>query len=351
MTIRAGLIGFGLAGRYFHAPLMRAAGIPIAAVVSSQAEEVRRYLGEVDVLSSAEELIQRSDIDLVVVASPNQFHVQQATAALQAGKHVVVDKPFCPTAAEASDLARLAERCGRKLAVFQNRRWDADFLTLQKLINSGRLGDINSYHVRWDRFRPHVTDRWRDRDEPASGVFYDLGSHMIDQVLVLFGEPEWLYANVFTQRHNGVVPDGFEVLMGKGPLRITLGMSSLTSDGGYRYRVNGSWASFLKSGFDPQEPQLRGGVEPNDHLFGVEPAEQWGTLVHGDSGQREVITAEHGRWTAFYQGMRTAIEQNQPVPVSAAEACATIRVIEAALTSSAMGCRIDLQPAAPLVSR
>lgn len=351
MTIRAGLIGFGLAGRYFHAPLMRAAGIEIAAVVSSRAGEVREYLRDVAVVSSADELIQHSEIDLVVVASPNQYHVEQASAALNAGKHVVVDKPFCPTSNEASDLAELAERCGRKLAVFHNRRWDADFLTLRKLIDDGRLGEVNAFHMRWDRFRPQVTDRWRDRDEIASGVFYDLGSHMIDQARVLFGEPEWLYANVFTQRVGGVVPDGFEILMGKGRLRITLGVSSLTSDGGHRYRVSGSRASFLKSGFDPQEPQLRNGMEPTEHLFGVEPAEQWGTLVDGDSGQREVVTAETGRWTSFYAGIRRAIEQDGPVPVSATDACATIRVIEAALTSSAMGCRIDLQPAAPPVSR
>src|SRR5690349_3508410 len=200
MTIRAGLIGFGLAGRYFHAPLMRAAGIDIKAVVSSRAAEVREYLRDVAVLASADELIQRGDIDLVVVASPNQYHVEQASAALNAGKHVVVDKPFCPTSNEATDLAQLAEHCGRKLAVFQNRRWDADFLTLRKLIDDGRLGEVNAFHMRWDRFRPQVTDRWRDRDEIASGVIYDLGSHMVDQVRVLFGEPEWLYANVFTQR-------------------------------------------------------------------------------------------------------------------------------------------------------
>jgi scyllo-inositol 2-dehydrogenase (NADP+) len=264
---------------------------------------------------------------------------------------VVVDKPLCPTAAEASDLAQLAAQGGRKLAVFQNRRWDSDFLTLRKLLDEGRLGDINSYHARWDRFRPQVTDRWRERDEPSTGALYDLGSHLIDQALVLFGEPEWLYANVFTQRPRSVIVDGFEILMGIGSLRITLGVSSITSDGGYRYRVNGSRASFLKAGLDPQEDQLRSGMEPGEHFFGVEPTEQWGTLVHGDSGQREVVTAEPGRWLSFYEGMRRAIEHGAPVPVPADQAYATIRIIEAALTSSAMGCRIDLQPAAPLISR
>ena len=354
MTLRAGLIGFGLAGRYFHAPLLRAAGIPVAAVVTSRADAVREYLGDAAVVSSVDELIARSDIDLIAIASPSSLHALQAAAALRGGKHVVVDKPLSATAAEASDLAQLAAQCGRKLAVFQNRRWDSDFLTLRKLIDDGRLGDINSYHARWDRFRPEVVDRWRERDEPASGALYDLGSHLIDQVLVLFGEPEWLYANVFKQRPGSAIVDGFEVLMGKGNLRITLGVSTMAADGGYRYRVNGSRASFLKAGLDPQEAQLRAGMEPGERFFGCEPTEQWGTLVQGHNdgtGQREVVTAEQGRWVSFYEDVRRAIEDDRPVAVPAEQAYATIRIIEAALTSSAMGCRIDLQPAAPLISR
>lgn len=351
MALRAGILGFGVAGRYFHAPLLRAAGFFIPAVVTSKPGPAQEYLGGVDVLSSADELIARNDIDLIVIASPSPLHVAQATAALSAGKHVVVDKPLASNTNEVSDLDQLATRYQRKLSVFQNRRWDSDFLTLKKLIEQGRLGEINSYHARWDRFRPQVSDRWRDRDEPGTGSLYDLGSHLIDQALVLFGAPEWLYANVFSQREGGQTVDGFEILMGRGKLRITLGVSSICADGGYRYRINGSRASFLKPGLDPQEEQLRAGVEPNENSFGVEPAERWGTLVHGDSGQREVVQPEIGRWVSYYEGMREAIEHDGPVPVSAAQAYDTIRVIEAALTSSAMGCRIDLQPAAPLVSR
>nr|WP_298717501.1 Gfo/Idh/MocA family oxidoreductase [uncultured Steroidobacter sp.] len=351
MTLRAGIIGFGVAGRYFHAPLLRAAGFSIAAVVTSKPAPAREYLRDVDVLATADELLARNDIDLVAIASPSPLHVTHAAAALRAGKHVVVDKPLAPTAAEVSELEQLAAQHKRKLSVFQNRRWDSDFLTVKKLIEQGRLGKINSFHARWDRFRPQVSDRWRERDEPGNGILYDLGTHLIDQTLQLFGQPEWLYANVFSQRENSVTVDGFEMLLGQGALRITLGVSLLCADGGYRYRVNGSQASFLKPGLDPQEAQLRAGLEPDEHLFGTEPVEQWGTLVHGETGQREVITPETGRWLAFYEGMREAIEHDRPVPVPAAQAYDTIRIIEAALTSSAMGCRIDLQPAAPLVSR
>ena len=346
------MIGFGLAGRYFHATLMRAAGIPVTAVVTSRRDAVREHLGsDVAVLDSAEELFARNDIDLIAIASPTPLHAPQAAAALRAGKHVVVDKPVCPTAAECSDLAQLARREGRRLAVFQNRRWDSDFLTIRKLIDDGKLGEINSFYARWDRFRPQVVERWQENDAPGQGVLYDLGSHLIDQVLVLFGEPEWLYANVFTQRHNSKIIDGFEILMGTGKLRISVGVSLMTCDGGFRYRVNGSRASFLKSGLDQQEPQLKAGMQPEDRAFGTEPNEQWGSLVEGENAPRQTVTPERGRWLTFYEQMRRAIEQDQPVPVSADEAYATIRVIEAALTSSAMGCRIDLQPAAPPVSR
>ncbi|MET0536301.1 MAG: Gfo/Idh/MocA family oxidoreductase [Steroidobacter sp.] len=352
MTIRAGLIGFGLAGRYFHASLIRAAGMQVAAVVTRRKEAVHEYLGnDVAVLNSVEELFARDDIDLIAIASPSPLHAPHAAAALRAGKHVVVDKPVSATAAECSDLAQLAKQHGRKLSVFQNRRWDADFLTIKKLIDAGKLGEITSYYSRWDRFRPQVVERWQENDVPGQGLVYDLGTHLIDQVLVLFGEPEWLYANTFTQRENSKIVDGFEILMGKGKLRISVGVSLMTCDGGFRYRVNGTRASFLKPGLDPQEAQSRAGMEPNDASYGVEPREQWGFLVEGENGSRQVISSERGRWLTFYERMRRAIEHDEPVPVPAEEACATIRIIEAALTSSSMGCRIDLQPAPPPVSR
>ena len=235
--------------------------------------------------ASSDALLERDDLDLVVIASPNQFHASQATAALRAGKHVVVDKPLCPTAAQAAQLSELAVRSNRRLAVFQNRRWDSDFLTIRKLIAADRLGEINAFHARWDRYRPQVADRWRDRDEPGAGVLYDLGSHLIDQALVLFGAPDWLQADVFTQRPGGIVDDGFEILMGKGSLRITLGVSTMASDGGWRYRVHGSRASFMKAGLDPQEAQLRGGVDPSDPTFGLEDANDAGNARRREQRQ------------------------------------------------------------------
>jgi scyllo-inositol 2-dehydrogenase (NADP+) len=341
--IRVGLIGFGLAGRYFHAPLIRAAGMQLHAIVTSRDDAVRESVPEAMVLDSAGALFARADIDLVVIATPNQLHAEQATDALRAGKHVVVDKPLSITSAQARAASELASANRLRLAVFQNRRWDSDFLTVRKLIHEDRLGAINAFHARWDRFRPVVADRWRERAEPGAGALYDLGSHLIDQALCLFGRPDWIQADVFTQRAGGAVDDAFEILMGKGTLRITLGVSSLIADGGWRYRIHGARGSFLKAGLDLQEPQLRAGMQPDSPDFGFEPADQWGKLVLGADGSRHTIASERGRWTAFYEGMRNSIERNEPVPVPADAARATLEIIEAALRSSAERRRIDLQ--------
>ena len=341
--IRAGLIGFGLAGRYFHAPLILAAGMELRAVVTSRDEAVRETVPDAIVLASADALFARADIDLVVIATPNSLHAEQAADALRAGKHVVVDKPLSITSAQARVLAEFATANRLRLAVFQNRRWDSDFLTVRKLIHEDRLGAINAYHARWDRFRPVVVDRWRERAEPGAGVLYDLGSHLIDQALCLFGRPDWIQADVFAQRAGSAADDAFEILMGRGTLRMTLGASTLVADGGWRYRIHGSRGSFLKAGLDPQEPQLRAGMRADAPDFGFEPADQWGKLILGADGSRQTVASERGRWTAFYEGMRNSIERNDPIPVPADAARATLEIIEAAFQSSAEKRRIDLQ--------
>jgi scyllo-inositol 2-dehydrogenase (NADP+) len=343
MTIRAGLIGFGIAGRYFHAPLLKAAGIPVAAVVSSRVDAVREVLPSADVVDTADAVIARDDLALVVIASPNQLHAPQATAALLSGKHVVVDKPLCLTSKEALHLADLADRQDRRLAVFHNRRWDSDFLTLRKSIDAGLLGEVHSYHARWDRYRPQVQDRWRDRDEPGAGVLFDLGSHLIDQAVTLFGKPAWIQADVLAQRTGAKADDAFELLMGCDSRRISLGVSSLTADGGPRYRVHGMKGSFLKSGLDPQEERLRAGMDPSEASFGLEPEDRWGRYVDGPAGQGRIVESERGDWLAFYVAVRRSIETGSSVPVSARDAAVTLEIIEAARRSSAEGRRIVLQ--------
>ncbi len=341
----AGIIGFGLAGRHFHTPLLSAAGIAIRAVVSSQHDVVGGVLPDARICGSTGELLDRNDIDLVVIATPNDLHADQARAALLARKHVVVDKPLCLRAAQADELIALAAAQRRMLAVFQNRRWDGDFLTIKQLIETGRLGTLNAFHARWDRFRPSVADRWREQAIEGSGVLYDLGAHLIDQALCLFGLPDWIQADVFVQRPGAVANDGFEILLGQGATRITLGVSSLIADGGPRYHVHGTRGSFVKSGLDVQEPQLRSGMRASDTTFGIEPETQWGTLTDGASGRREVIASERGQWTEFYAQVRTCIEQDAAPPVSATDGREVIRMIEAAMESSASGRRVELSEA------
>ena len=232
--INAAVIGFGLAGRFFHTPLLRAAGIAIRAVVSRQSDAVLAVLPNAVVLEDAAQLWARNDIDVVVIATPNHSHAAQAKAALQAGMHVVVDKPLCLRAREADQLIELARAQQRMLTSFQNRRWDADFLTIKHLIETKQLGVLNGFHARWDRFRPAVADRWREHEVAGNGVLYDLGAHLIDQALCLFGTPDWVQADVFTQRAGAKAADGFELLLAKDHARITLGVSTLAANGGPR---------------------------------------------------------------------------------------------------------------------
>lgn len=342
MTLRVGLIGFGLAGRYFHAPLIVASGMQLRAVVTRRADEVQQSFPEAIVVASPAQLLSREDIDLIVVASPTGMHFPHARDALQSGRHVVVDKPLGLDTHEAVTLERLATDRGLTLSVFHNRRWDGDFLTLCRLKDEQRLGEISYFRARWDRFRPQVIDRWRERAEPGGGLLYDLGAHLIDQALALFGRPEWIQADVFAQRAGAVTDDGFEILMGKGALRISLGVSSLARTGDFRYCVHGSVGSFLKSGIDPQEDQLRGGLQPLDPEFGVEPTSQWGQLVSASDGTCERVATEPGRWLEFYRQLRACLEHGTAPPVMAADARRTVEIIEVARRSSETESRIRL---------
>jgi scyllo-inositol 2-dehydrogenase (NADP+) len=341
-VIRVGLIGFGLAGRYFHAPLITAAGLDLRAIVTTRVDEVRLAYPTVDVVASMAELLTHHDLDLIVIASPSQFHFEHALEALSAGKHVVIDKPVSTAITEADALIELAAQKERKLSVFQNRRWDGDFLTVRKLIDEHRLGKVAYFRVRWDRFRPSIADRWRERAEPGSGMLFDLGSHLIDQVLFLFGRPDWVQADVFGQREGSVTDDGFELLMGKGAMRISLGVSSLAASGDWRYCIHGTQGSFFKAGLDPQEDQARAGVNALDERFGIEEESRHGKLIRGADGHTEIVATERGRWVTFYELMKQAIETDGPVPVSAREARGVLAVIEAARRSASEGRRISL---------
>lgn len=310
MTIRAALIGRGMAGTVFHAPLIRALPeFELAAIAGA---------------AGAAAALASPDIDLAVIATPNDSHFPLARAALEAGKHVVVDKPFATSLAEADSLAALAAAKGRLLTVFHNRRWDGDFLTVRRLIESGRLGEVRLFEAHWDRFRPAPRPGWRERPAEGSGLLWDLGPHLVDQALLLFGRPDSTVSDLAVQREGATVDDYFELTLRYGRSRVVLSASSLIAEPRPRFAVHGSGGSFVKRGLDPQERALKAGISPLD-FGGGDPAED-GILTTAE-GEQERIPTLPGRYLAFYEAVAAAVKGRAPPPVVLADAREGLRII------------------------
>ncbi|WP_420128983.1 Gfo/Idh/MocA family protein [Longimicrobium sp.] len=345
--IRVGLIGYGLAGSVFHAPLVAATeGMRLAIVVTGnadRAEQARREHPGVEVLGSAEQLWARADeVDLVAVASPNTTHVPYARAALRAGLAVVVDKPLAATSAQAQALVDEARRLDRLLSVFQNRRWDGDFLTLRRLLARGALGDVHRFESRFERWRPTPKEGWRESGDPADagGTLYDLGSHLIDQALVLWGPVARVYAEVDRRRPGVQVDDdAFVALEHASGVRSHLWMSATAADHDLRFRVLGSRAAYVKHGLDMQEGALKQGARPGAG-WGAEPEARWGRVGAVDAWA--LVPAEPGAWPAYYAGIAAALRDGAPPPVDPADAVQGLRIIEAARRSAAERAVVEL---------
>lgn len=325
--VRVGLIGFGLAGASFHAPLIAAVeGMELAAIATSRATD-----GYPDAVryGDAHALIADGAIDVVVIATPNDSHAPLARTALAAGRHVVIDKPVALDADTAAALVEQAAVAGRKLTVFHNRRWDSDFLTVERLMRNGDLGEVLLAELRWDRFRPAIKPGWRETAGPGSGLLADLGPHMIDQAIRLFGTPDAVTGDVAVQRAGAVVDDYFELILHYGARRVTVGSASLVAAARPRFALHGTSGSFVKHGIDPQEAVLRAGGTPADTGYGEEAEDGWGTLTGGD-GIGAKVASEKGDWRGFYAAIRDAVAHDAPVPVDPADAVLGLRIIEAA---------------------
>ncbi len=334
-TLRVGLIGYGYAGKTFHAPLIAAVpGLRLATVASSDPARVRADWPDMPVEPSPEALIARPDLDLVVVATPNDTHAPLASRALAEGRHVVVDKPFTITADEARALRDQAAAAGRLLAVFHNRRWDADFLTLRRLIERGELGEVVAFESRFDRYRPAVRARWREQTGPGSGVWYDLGPHLLDQALRLFGPPEAIWADLAAQRAGAVTDDYFHVQLRYGPLRAILHASMLAPAAGPRFVVHGTRGSYVKRGLDPQEDALRAGARPPRAGWGEDPRPGELTVWAGEAAETRALPSLPGDYPAFYAAVRDAILGHGANPVPPEEAIAVMELIELARRSA-----------------
>lgn len=337
-SIKVGLIGYGFGGAVFHAPMITAVeGLELTVIYTSNEEKVRITYPDVLVTTNLTDIWNDTEIELVVISTPNTTHYDLAKRALEAGKHVVIDKPFVIEVSEGEKLIQLAIEKGKQLSVYQSRRWDSDFQTVRRLITEDKLGEIYLFEAHYDRFRPEVKDRWKERNEPGSGTLYDLGSHMIDQALQLFGNPLTVTADCLAQRHGSAVNDYFHLILGYGSCRVILHSGSLVRGRGPRYQIHGSKASFIKFGEDPQERTLLEGLRPGMPGWGQEDEFEYGEIITSDGSANLKIPSEVGAYEQFYERMYQAITSDAPVPANAEHSLDVIRVIQLAERSSEEG--------------
>jgi len=313
-------------------------GYEITAVSSSRPADVLSVLPDVDVMSDPTTLITDRNVDLVVIATPNETHAPLAEAAMRARRNVVVDKPFTVTVEEARHLARVAKECGVVLSVFQNRRWDSDFLTIRNAIERDVVGRVVLFESRIDRYRAEVRDRWREMPGPGAGLLYDLGPHLIDQALVLFGIPETVSCTLAKQRDGARTDDFFQVVLRYGDIVATLQCGSLVSGGSARFSVHGDRASVVKMKPDIQEDQLKAGVKAGAREWGVDPDNA--VVYEGASGAARELKAARGDQRGYYMALRDALEGRASNPVPAEQGATVMAIIEAAFRSDREGRRV-----------
>jgi predicted dehydrogenase len=336
---RVGLIGFGFVSKTFHVPLLKATdGYRITTVSSSRPADVAAVLPDVEVVPDPKVLAKHPDIDLVVIASPNETHAPLAELAMGAGHNVVVDKPFTITVKEARHLARVAAENDVLLSVFQNRRWDSDFLTVEDAIRRDLTGRVVLFESRIDRYRPDVRDRWREVPGPGAGLLYDLGPHLIDQTLLLFGIPDSLQATLAKQRSGARTDDFFQLVLRYGEMVATLQAGSLVSGGSARFSVHGERASVIKQKPDIQEDQLRAGMLPGSKDWGLDPDDA--VLYEGATEETRTLKAARGDQRGYYVALREALLDRAPNPVSPQQGATVMAIIEAALAADEEGRRV-----------
>ncbi|MCU1222966.1 MAG: oxidoreductase domain protein [Edaphobacter sp.] len=352
--INTAVIGFGLAGRVFHAPFVSAVpGLRLDSIVQRRGDEAAKAYPEARILRSFEEVLKDATIQLVVVGTPNETHFSLARQALLAGKHVVIDKPFAATSAEAKELGSIAAERGLVLAPFHNRRWDGDFLTVRKLIEEEALGRLVTFESHFDRFRPLPRENtWKEAGDLANGMLFDLGPHLVDQVLALFGTPQGITASVRKDRDQTAIEDAFDITLEYPRLRAHCRASMLACDAAPRFLLHGTKGSFKKYGLDPQEPALVGGAKvprlgEGDWLAEDEAA--WGTLtvapVPAEPGTlvKTPVKTAFGDYRGYYANVRDAINGVGKLAVTPEDGYRVIRLLEMARESSVEGCTLPVK--------
>ena len=331
--IKTGVIGYGFSAKTFHLPLIKhAENLQLVAISTGNGHMVREKYPDVSPYNTAWELIQESDADLVIITAPNAVHFNLAKACLDNGKHVVIEKPMVTSSDQGEELRALAKTNGLILSVFHNRRWDGDFLTVKKLIQDDSLGEIRFFESHFDRFRPTVRDRWREKPGPGSGIWFDLGSHLLDQALCLFGAPEAITARCLASRDNSETTDYFHVLLHYSNCEVILHGSSFSAGPNLRFHLQGTKGSFIKYGLDPQEEQLKDSIMPNMPLFGQEDTRHFGVLY--TEKDNIIVPTETGCYQSYYSEIVKAIMGNTVVPVRAEDAIQVVRLLEFAELSN-----------------
>ncbi|MCU7553449.1 Gfo/Idh/MocA family oxidoreductase [Alteromonas sp. ASW11-19] len=341
MALSTLLVGFGFSATTFHLPFLSSLNeYTVTGVVSSRPQNVADQLSDTPVYASLDEALDAASFDLVIITTPNHLHAEQARLALQHRCHVLVEKPFTLTVADAQALVALAEDAGTSLNVYQNRRFDDDFLTISALLEQQRLGEIKQLVSRFDRFRPTPRDRWRENAGPGSGILWDLGPHLVDQALQWFGVPDALYADVDILRDGGQSTDSFDITLYYPTHQVRLGSSPFQAAETLRFDVQGTAGSFRSMGMDPQENQLRSGMLPGHADFGKRPPGGFGQICNAQGCAPE--TFESGNYTGFYRQLAAAINQGKPGPAPAITVVDVINLLQMAEQSAMAGKKINV---------
>ncbi len=335
--IKTALASFGMSGKVFHGPLLHIhEGFEVLKILERHRSDSNKRYPYAQIIRTYNDILSDKNIELVIVNTPDHLHYEMTKQALEADKNVVVEKPFTLKSNEADELIKLARKKKKFLSVFQNRRWDSDFLTIQKIIKNKFLGRLVEYEAHFDRYRTFIQDSWKEDSSIGTGTLYNLGSHLIDQALVLFGFPEWLFADVRYARKNSKVDDFFDIKMGYPDVRVTLKASYLVKAPGPKFILHGEKGSFQKYGMDIQEEELKKGRWPKGDDWGLEPENIYGELTSDINGAEfsGTIASEPGNYLAFYDSIYQTLVHDEKPLVTAQQARDVIRIIEAAYESA-----------------
>jgi len=335
--INVGIVGFGLSGRVFHAPFIHISPLFKLSTIVSSKDDAKKIYPELEIVRDYSDLLKQEDIDLVIVCTPNHLHFEHAKMALEAGKHVIVEKPITPTAEEVLELEKIAKRCHKLLLPYHNLRWNGDAKTVRKIIKDGLLGEVHDYELHFDRFVPELKkNAWKYINTTAGGTLYDLGVHLIDQAVNTFGKPESVFCRCFTQREGSIVDDSFDLKLIYPKLNVTLKAGVFVKEQGPRIIVHGKKGSFVKSGIDPQEAILRNGGMPVGEDWGMQTEEDWGVLNTEINGLQYhgKIETQRGSYFGYFEDVYNAIIHGTMPAVTSEQAYLNILIIEKALESS-----------------